>query len=78
MEKRFPDLPVFGKPADLQLRENLLPIHEHLKPAVVEWLQLQGRDLLLEFFQKFLRQTDGSRFILSRGTVFDLDFHRFE
>jgi hypothetical protein len=59
----------------LQFGEYLLAVQEDLESSVIERLQLQGSDFLLEFFQDFLRQTDGVGFILSSGTVLDCDFH---
>ena len=52
---------------------NFLPIDAHLKHAAAGRHQRKRADVLLEL-QKFFRQTDGVRFIVSSRTVFDFDF----
>ena len=68
-----PNFRVFGEAVGLELGKDFLAVHQHLEPPVVERLQLQAGNALLEFFENFLRQTDGSRFVLSSGAVFDND-----
>ena len=60
----------------LQLREDFLIVQEHLKPPIPERLELQVGNFLFEFFQDFLRQTDGMRLVLSSGAIFNCYFHR--
>ena len=50
-------------------------VEEHLKTPACRGLQLQRGNLMLEFFQQFLRQTDGMGFVVSGGAVFDGDRH---
>ena len=59
-----------------ELGKNFAAVQEHLKPAVRERLQLQRGNAFLEFFQDFLRQTDGVGLVLSLGAVFNFDLHR--
>ena len=67
---------VFGKTLGLQLGKDLGPVDQDFKPPVPERLELQVRNPLLEFFQDFLRQTDGVRFVLSGRAVLDGNLHR--
>ena len=75
MEQGLTNLLVFWKAVRREFRENLGAVHKHFKPPIVEWLQLQAGNFLFEFFQDFLRQTDGSGFVLSSRAILDLDFH---
>jgi hypothetical protein len=50
---------------------------EHFEAAVPVRNQLQGLNSLLSLIQDLLRQTDGAGLIVSRGAIFDSNFHRF-
>jgi hypothetical protein len=58
-----------------KLGMDLLLVSKYLEAAITERYQLQGLDPLLACDQQFLRQTDGAWFVVSFGTIFDLDFH---
>ena len=73
--QRGANLAVLGEAVGLAFGEDGAAIEQHLKPAVAERLQLQGGDPLFEFFQDFLRQTDGPWFVVSAGAVLDRDLH---
>ena len=59
-----------------ELGENFPSIQGDFKTTAGGRLQLQSGNLMFEFFQYFLRQTDGMRLVISGGTVFDSNRHR--
>ena len=61
----------------LQFGINLLPIHDDLERAATRGRQAQRFDALLES-QKFFRQTDGPRLVVSSSAIldYDLNVHR--
>ena len=58
----------------LQFGINLLPIHDDLERAATRGHQAQRFDALLES-QKFFRQTDGPRLVVSSGAILDYDLN---
>ena len=69
---RFDDRVRLGELPRLQLGVNLLSIDADLKGAAPRRDELQGTDVLLEL-KNLLRQTDGMRFVISSGAIFDCD-----
>ena len=60
----------------LQFGVDLRVILENLKPPVVEGHEFERFDPLLARNQQLLRQTDGSRFVVSLRAIFNSDFHK--
>ena len=54
---------------------DLPAVNEHLEAAAGRGLKLECADVVFEFFEELLRQTDGMRFVVSGGAVFDFDRH---
>ncbi len=50
---------------------------EHFKATIPVRNQFQGLNSLFSLVQDLLRQTDGSGFVISLGTVFYSNFHFF-
>lgn len=66
---------VFGKPVLFEFGENIFSINNHFEPAVSVWRQFKGRNLLLVRLEKVFCQAYSLRFVVSRGAVFDGNFH---
>ncbi len=63
------------KLAGLQLRIDQLTVHGQLKTSATTRDELEVGDLLFEFFEQLLRQTDGLRFVVSHRAVFEFQVH---
>ena len=63
----------FRKLSGLDFRKNLLSIHADLKDTAARRNQLQRTNVLFEL-QKFLRQTDGMRLVISSRAILNCDF----
>jgi len=70
----FEDCVEVGKITGFELRIKCLPIHDDLKCASASGHQAEGFDVLFQS-QKFLRQTDGFRLVISNAAIFDNDFY---
>src|SRR5215471_6485175 len=58
-----------------KLGMDLLVVSKYFETAITEGYQFQGLDTLLACDQQFLRQTDGTRLVVSLRAVLNLDFH---
>ena len=68
---------VVGELAGLKLRMQSLVVLENFEATIPVRYQFQGLNPLFSLVQDLFRQTDGTRFIISLGTIFDPEFHRF-
>ena len=75
--QRIADFLVFGKAVGLVLGIDLLAVHRDFEASAGGGLQVQGLNLVLEFLEQFLRQTDGMRLVISGGAVFNRNDHAF-
>ena len=64
-----------GELTGLQLRVNQFPIHGQLEAPAAARDELKVADLLFEFSEQLLRQTDGLRFVVSHRAVFEFQAH---
>jgi hypothetical protein len=68
--------PVFiRESAGFQLGIDQLVIHEDFETAISKGEEFQRLEALFAFQQDFLRQTDGSGFVISLGAIFNPDLH---
>src|SRR5687768_4502377 len=70
---RFHDRVEIGEVAGLALRKDPLSIDADLEDAAARRDELHRTEALFEF-EKFDRQTDGFRLVISSGTIFDRQF----
>lgn len=71
------DFVVFREPLFFEFGEDEFTVYGDLEAPAAGGDEGVGLDVLLEFVEDFVRQTDGLGFIVSSGAVFDFDFrHR--
>ena len=73
LSEQTDNLALFGVPAKLRFLENRNAIARHFEPAASRRDQLDLR--IGPRLPDISRQTDGSRFIISKRAVFDRDLH---
>jgi hypothetical protein len=71
----FQDVFRFGEAVFGQFGEYFLGVNEDFKSPIGKRFQFEGRNALLEFYENFLRQTDGMGLVISLRAVFDQDVH---
>src|SRR5882672_6849648 len=69
------DLAVLGEAAGTQLGEDELVVLLHFEAASIAGDQDEFGDVALVRLEQFLRQTDGTRLVISDRAVADLDLH---
>jgi hypothetical protein len=74
--QRVHDLLVFGKPLGRELGKDKLSVDRNFETTSCGRTQFKLADVALEMNEQFLRQTDGTLFVVSGGAVLDGDGHR--